>query len=70
MALINLISGAMVTMGAALMLIGVIGLVLTRGEERKNAHGAGAPTPLQSPAVTASPQGEALGRTIEKGDRS
>lgn len=34
MALINLISGAMVTMGAALMLIGVIGMVLTRGEER------------------------------------
>lgn len=35
MALINLISGAMVTTGASLMLIGVIGLVLTRSEERK-----------------------------------
>ena len=35
MALINLISGALVTTGASLMLIGVIGLVLTRSEERK-----------------------------------
>jgi len=31
----NLISGAMVTTGALLMLVGVIGLVLTRSEERK-----------------------------------
>ena len=35
MALINLISGALVTTGASLMLIGVIGLVLTRSEERE-----------------------------------
>ena len=34
MALINLIAGAMVTMGASLILIGVIGLWLTRREER------------------------------------
>lgn len=31
----NLISGAMVTTGASLLLIGVIGLVLTRGEEKE-----------------------------------
>ena len=35
MALINLIAGAMVTTGASLLLIGVIGLWLTRREERK-----------------------------------
>jgi len=34
-ALINLIAGAMVTTGASLMLIGVIGLWLTRREERE-----------------------------------
>lgn len=35
MALIDLIAGAMVTTGASLMLIGVIGLWLTRSEERR-----------------------------------
>ena len=35
MALIELIAGAMVTTGASLMLIGVIGLWLTRREERE-----------------------------------
>ena len=35
MALINLIAGAMVTTGASLMLIGVIGLWLTRRKERE-----------------------------------
>jgi len=34
-ALIELIAGAMVTTGASLMLIGVIGLWLTRREERE-----------------------------------
>jgi len=33
--LVDLLAGAMVTMGASLMLIGVIALVLTRSEERK-----------------------------------
>jgi len=33
--LVDLLAGAMVTTGASLMLIGVIGLVLTRSEERK-----------------------------------
>jgi multisubunit Na+/H+ antiporter MnhG subunit len=36
MQLVNLIAGAMVVMGAALMLIGGIGLVLTRSEERES----------------------------------
>jgi multisubunit Na+/H+ antiporter MnhG subunit len=35
MMLVELIAGALVTMGAALLLIGIIGLVLTRTEERK-----------------------------------
>lgn len=35
MTLVELVSGALVTMGAALLLIGIIGLVLTRTEERK-----------------------------------
>lgn len=35
MLLVDLLAGAMVTTGASLMLIGVIGLVLTRTEERK-----------------------------------
>ncbi len=35
MTLVELVSGALVTMGAALLLIGVIGLVLTRTDERK-----------------------------------
>lgn len=35
MQLVELIAGALVTMGAALLLIGIIGLVLTRTEERK-----------------------------------
>lgn len=35
MALIDLIAGAMVTTGASLMLIGVIGLWLTRREEKE-----------------------------------
>jgi multisubunit Na+/H+ antiporter MnhG subunit len=34
MMLVDLIAGALVTMGAALLLIGIIGLVLTRTEER------------------------------------
>jgi multisubunit Na+/H+ antiporter MnhG subunit len=34
MMLVELIAGALVTMGAALLLIGIIGLVLTRTEER------------------------------------
>lgn len=36
MLLVDLISGAMVTTGAALLLVGVIGLALTRGEERES----------------------------------
>lgn len=35
MLLVDLIAGAMVTMGAALLLVGIIGLVLTRTEERE-----------------------------------
>ena len=35
MLLVDLLAGAMVTTGASLMLVGVIGLVLTRAEERK-----------------------------------
>lgn len=35
MLLVDLLAGAMVTTGASLMLIGVIGLVLTRAEERE-----------------------------------
>jgi predicted phage tail protein len=35
MLLVDMIAGAMVTTGASLMLIGVIGLVLTRAEEQK-----------------------------------
>ena len=35
MLLVDLLAGAMVTTGASLMLVGVIGLVLTRSEERK-----------------------------------
>lgn len=35
MLLVDLIAGALVAMGAALLLIGIIGLVLTRTEERE-----------------------------------
>ena len=35
MLLVDLLAGAMVTTGASLMVVGVIGLVLTRAEERK-----------------------------------
>ena len=35
MTLVELVSGALVTIGAALLLIGIIGLVLTRTEERE-----------------------------------
>ena len=35
MALINLLSGAMITTGFTLLLVGVIGLILTRSEERE-----------------------------------
>ena len=35
MLLVDLIAGAMVTTGASLLLIGIIGLVLTRTEERE-----------------------------------
>ena len=35
MTLVDLIAGAMVAMGAALLLIGIIGMVLTRTEERE-----------------------------------
>ncbi len=35
MLLVDLIAGAMVTTGAALLLVGVIGLVLTRSEEKE-----------------------------------
>ena len=36
MQLVDLVAGAMVTTGAALMLISGIGLVLTRSEERES----------------------------------
>ena len=42
MLLVDLIAGAMVTTGASLLLVGVIGLVLTRSEERTNRGVAGA----------------------------
>ena len=35
MQLVELVSGALVTTGASLLLVGIIGLVLTRTEERK-----------------------------------
>ena len=35
MLLVDLISGALVTTGASMLLVGVIGLVLTRTEERE-----------------------------------
>ena len=35
MLLVELVSGALVTMGAALLLVGIIGLVLTRTEEKE-----------------------------------
>ena len=35
MMLVDLIAGALVTMGAALLLVGIIGLVLTRAEEKE-----------------------------------
>ena len=42
MMLVDLIAGAMVTTGASLLLVGGIGLALTRSEERTNRGGAGA----------------------------
>ena len=41
MLLVDLLAGAMVTTGASLMLVGVIGLVLTRAEERKQKEDEG-----------------------------
>lgn len=38
MLLVDLIAGAMVTTGASLILVGTIGLVLTRHEEREERH--------------------------------
>ena len=35
MAAVDLIAGAMITAGSALMLVGLIGLALTRAEERE-----------------------------------
>ncbi len=64
MALIDLIAGAMVTTGASLMLIGVIGLVLTRSEERE-VSGDGLPQSRQ--AVTAPSGREPFGGM--KGDK-
>ena len=42
MLLVDLIAGAMVTTGASLLLVGGIGLALTRSEERKNLGGVDA----------------------------
>jgi hypothetical protein len=38
MPLVNLLAGAMVTTGAALVLVGIIGLALTRSEEKEERH--------------------------------
>ena len=38
MLLVELISTTMISIGAALVLIGVIGLILTRNEEREERH--------------------------------
>ena len=40
MLLVDLVAGALVTTGAALMLVGGIGLVLTRSEERMEKEDA------------------------------
>ena len=42
MLLVDLIAGAMVTTGASLLLVGAIGLALTRSEERTNRGGVDA----------------------------
>jgi len=79
-ALIELIAGAMVTTGASLILIGVIGLWLTRRKERERAtqpkqaaeRGTTSSDPTlrvgpPSPASALAP-GEGLGRTTMRGD--
>lgn len=38
MMLVDLVAGAMVTTGAALVLVEIIGLVLTRNEEKEEAE--------------------------------
>ena len=38
MLLVDLVAGALVTTGAALLLVGGIGLVLTRSEEKEEKH--------------------------------
>ena len=40
MLLVDLVAGAMVTTGASMLLVGVIGLVLTRSEERAEKEDA------------------------------
>lgn len=42
MLLVDLVAGAMVTTGASLLLVGIIGLVLTQNEEKMGCGGAGA----------------------------
>ena len=71
MALINLISGALVTTGASLMLIGVIGLVLTRSEEGEaSADAEGEATSSEPPAAAHLPlKGKAFGETNTRGGR-
>ena len=38
MLLVDLVAGAMVTTGASLLLVGIIGMVLTRAEEKEEKH--------------------------------